>query len=513
MFNIKKYFNPEIIYWFGIFALLIYLFLGNVLCADDIYFNFLDRAEITMKREYYYGSWVMPVQNFLMYYLPYKLSINLQDWAQTFGAVIEALSITLLIKYFSKFFSLSEIQRKTNLILTSISFMFLFFLLKLLKFKDIIIYSGFFRFLLPSVLLVVWLYYFYKIIKNKKVNLIFFCAFSLLTMSSSEVAGGILVCSSVLYFLYLLISKREIHKKQWTIFAFALFGLLVLLLSKGFQYHFSAKLENNIFDFSVLSNNLLPFLKVYLYNMFLQNGLFLVAFGGLIWLNGKKHNFDEVFLSLALIISVFLFAFSLILLGRTHYETGFWVSHSDLYTVFYIVYTTVFIILSVPLIKFFETQKENNILKNLLIFLFLPLFILSCVHIKTSVSNIKDFTYLRDKMTLFYLENGDDIVLPYACHTHNVYMLINNTYINFNSFLKNYKRTSDKKEIKMIEEVYPRMFKSYYPLIYNYDLKGKNTSVTFVKGREAMNFFEYRGGRYSEIKNHKYHFSDLERRN
>ena len=116
MSKIKKLFCIETIFWLGLFALIIFVMQNHVLTADDTILNFLTCGEISLKRAYCYGSWVMPLQNLVLYYAPYKLSqlsfiphINLQDWAQVAGGLFESSVIFLLIKYFSKFFEITKI--------------------------------------------------------------------------------------------------------------------------------------------------------------------------------------------------------------------------------------------------------------------------------------------------------------------------------------------------------------------------------------------------------------------
>lgn len=507
MSKFKTVLNLKTIYWLGIFTLLIYLFLGNVLSVDDMYYNFLADAKITMQREYFYGTWVMPVQNFLLYYLPYKSGVNLQDWAQYFGAFIQAVCFFVLIKYFSKFFELSKVSQKLNLALTTISFMFLFCLLYTLKFRDILIYSGFFRFFLPACLIVIWSFYFYKIFKGQLYSvskLILFCLFSFLTASSSEITGTICVCSALCLTIYSYLNKKENRKNLLIIFSALAIGLLLLLLTKGFQEHFEGKLQSGIFSFSIIKANFLPFLKVCIKRLFPINWLLFFLFFGFIYAN-RKFGKEEIIFSSSLMISIILFSLSLVVLGKTHYSGSFWIMHNDIFTVFYGVYTVILIVLSLNLLKILS-NKYLIIIFALLI----PLFLLSVVHLRTSIENIKDFTYLRDKMMLYYMQKKEKIVLPYALYGNAFYSLYSHIY-NFNEFLEMYKiEDYSDKEKEFVRDYSEAMYYNYYPFLYNFKYDGECPKIEFADGKEAMKIFENSGGNYDEISKHKYHFYDLE---
>ena len=511
--KLSKLFSFETIYWFLLFALLLYLFCGNILSVDDIYYSFLADAKITLHREYFYGTWLMPLQNLLMYYLPYKLGINIQDWAQYFGAFLESSFIFILFWYYSKFFESAKVSKKMNLFLTSISFMLLFFLLNLLNFKDILIYSGFFRFVVPSVLLVVWCYYLYKIFKSQSfgtVGFIVFLLFSVLTASSSEVAGFMCIIFSFVLLVYSLMNKKECGKKLMVISAVLVLGLLILLLTKGFQAHFSGKIQNNILSFETVAVNFLPYLKACLKKLFPINGFLFVLLCILMFLNKRVENSkDEMIFSLSLFSAIVVFALSLVILGKTHYSGGYWIEHTDIYVFMYILYIVLIDVLLINILN----QKSKKILL-VCFFALLPLFFVSSVHLRVSINNIKDLTYLKDKMMMYYmsLPEQEKIILPYALYNNSFYTLIGHVYVDFNAFLNLYSRDFSLKDKEFLEMYKYSMYVNYYPFVYKFKFNGKNLPVEFIDGRSAMKIFNEMGGDYSEIKNHKYHFSDLEKK-
>ncbi len=495
------------IYWIGLFACLIYLFLGHVLCVDDIYYHFFADGRITMAREYYYGSWVMPVQNFFMYYLPYKLGVNIQDWAQYFGALFEAGVVFIFIKYFSKFFEFARISKKLNLLLTTISFMGFFFLLNLLKFKDILIYSGFFRFVLPSCLLVVWCYYLYKIFKSKlNGSILLFYAFSVLTASSSEMIGVMCVIILLTLLIYSFVNKLECRKNFIIIFILLFLGLSLLLVTKGFQEHFVDKLQNRMFSFDVLFSNIIPFLKACIKQLFSVNGLLLISFFVWMYLNKKESTAkDEMIFALSLAFAVILFSLSLVFLGKTHYSGGYWIIHDDIYTVFYSLYVVIMAVLSINILK------DSSIkFMNILFVILIPLFLISVIHLKVAIWNIKDISYLRDKMMLHYMAKNEKVVLPHALFANSFYTLISHVYVNLDAFLHFYLRDFSPSDIKFLDDYSEAMYINYYPFVYKYKYMGRKMPIEFVEGPEAMEYFAEQGGSWSEIKKHNYLFSDLE---
>lgn len=513
--NISKYsklFSFGTLYWAGLFVLLIYMFHDNVLSVDDIYYSFLADNTITLHRDFYYGTWLMHVQNVFMYYLPYKLGVNLQEWAQYFGAFIEASGMLILFIFYSKLFEFAQISKKMNLFLTSISFMLVFFLLNLLNFKDLLIYSGFFRFVIPSVLLVIWSYYLYKIFKFDdfgKVKLIVFLIFSVLVASSSEVAGVICIVSSFILIICSLLTKKECGEKFAVIFFAVFLGFAALLLTKGFQEHFTDKLQDQAFDLDTIAVNILPYLKACLKVLIPVNGFLFAVFLVFLFLNKKVQNSkDEMIFVSSLAASVIVFALSLVILGKTHYSGGYWIQHADIYVYFYFLYVEALALLSINLFNSIINKKFLLVC----FYILLPLFFVSLIHLRISIENIKDYTYLRDKMMLHYMSESETekIVLPYALYNNAFYNIISHVFVNFNAFLNLYSPEFTQHDKEFLEQYKDSMYINYYPIVFNFKPKNNNYPVEFVDGKSAMEMFTNNGGEYGEIQKHKYRFSDLE---
>lgn len=504
--NILKIFNNSI-FWLVIFVLNVFLLCNHVLCLDDTLFNFMYGEKITMNREYYYGSWVMPLQNFLMYYLPYKLGINLQDWAQYAGCFIQSVFFTTVTFFFWRFFKLLQLSLKINYILTVLMYMLLMYLMGLVLFKDILIYSGFFRFTLPAGLLIIWIYYIYKILTGKDVNIFLFGIFSVFVAYSSEIVGFIAAFTSLLLYIYSLIVKEH-NKKLLIVFLASILGCFILLCTNGFQSHFNAKLQNHIFDLNIFLSNFLPFTKVYVKKLFIQHGLFFLGFLLLIILNIKHTKaIKEIVLSTSLTISVCVFSFMLLILGKTHYIYEYWVEHKDIYSVFYFIFIVVLILLTGNLIKKYEQSKQfKNILFISIIIISLT-FSQAAVHLKSAIQNTKDFTYLRDKMIMYYISENKNIILPFACHTHSIYAIMYYHHVDFEEFLLKYIREDDPQD----RDIHSDNFINYYKFTYKTDISTKINSIKLTNGVAATVYFIASGGNYSEIKDKKYSFSDIEK--
>lgn len=520
MSNIKKLFCIETLFWLGLFALIIFVMQNHVLMADDIVLNFLTNGGITLKRAYYYGSWVMPLQNLVLYYAPYKLSqlsfiphINLQDWAQVVGGLFESSVIFLLIKYFSKFFDITKIGTVQKLLWTILTFILFNNFMYRLEYLDIIVYSGFFRFILPSVMMCIFIFYLYKYLKNKEGNVIFLCILALLTASSSEIVGAILfvTCFGVL----ITARKNENSKQLMLIMLAAALGLAVLVLSVGFHSHFSAKLGHDIKNLSILLKDLLPFCQVYIKQMFLDNELFFIAFMFLLLLNIKNRDKDsynsEIILSVSMLIGFLLFAFMLVILGPTLNGDDYWVVHIDIYSVLYLVFIIAYILLLQNIIKDNFNTKAFNAALIILILICMPAFNSELTQLRTLMSNIKDITYVRDKMVLFYLRNNEkDIILPDAAFRDNIYELQKNMRIHFYDFLYFYKFDYIQEYRDVVYDEYYAMFDNYFKHIYKLKTIPKDVKIEHINGADAMLYYENLGGTYHEVQEHKYRFSDLE---
>lgn len=518
MCRLKK-FNFEILFWVGIFVMLIFMLHGNILSADDEYCNFLKDGRIYMLRYYVYGTWVMPLQNLVLYYLPYKLSqysfiphINLQDWAQTVGVAFEASVLTVLMVYFSKFFKLFGLAKNIRLLCTTLFFMLFFAYMYRIQFIELILYTAFFRFVIPSVLMVIFIYYLYKLLINEKVNIYALCALAILAASSSEVIGIITITTCAFLSVYAFCTKQEYSKKIVILISFLLVGLLLLVHTPGFQDHFHLKYnepQKNILF--ALAGYLVPFTKAYIKQLFIYNKELFIILSLLFFFptNNEKYKAEKP-LAVCLIASCLLFCYALIGLGNTLNDSNFWINHPDIYSIIYILFLTVFIILSRNLADFYNKTDKLKIISVFLVLLFLPSFCLQTKHLCSLISNIKDATYLRDKMVLYYLQTQEDVLLPYAVYRDNIYELQKNMGANFFDFYDAciFDYWSDFKDLSNFE--FNIMLHNYYRYVYNFTNIPNNFYLMYTDGNSARTYFLNHGGSYSELISHKYHFSDLD---
>ena len=82
--------KPVYITLFVIFAFVFFLLRNNVYIIDDLIYHFFDRP-FALIREYYYGTWLMPVQNITMY--PAYTVIPWPYQKLRFALIFEALPV------------------------------------------------------------------------------------------------------------------------------------------------------------------------------------------------------------------------------------------------------------------------------------------------------------------------------------------------------------------------------------------------------------------------------------
>lgn len=520
MCKLKKLLNYEILFWIGLFTLLLFMLQNNILSADDEFCNFLTGGRISLIRYYVYGSWVMPLNNFVLYYFPQKFQmlpfmsyINLQDWAQTAGVAFEASVLTLLMVYFSKFFKLFNVQKGARLLATTFFFILFIYYMYKVQYIDLILYTGFFRFIIPSVLMVIFTYYLYKLLINKKANLLGLCALAILAASSSEVIGTISITTCVLLTIYAFYTKQEYRKNLIIITTFLIFGFLLLIFSPGFSEHVHLKLQETKTSYlSLIIGYLVPFTKVYINQLFIENIVFFIIFILLLCVpSSDGENNDKKALPICLIISCLLFCYSLIGLGNTLNDSDFWVIHPDIYTIIYIIFLTVIIMLSHNLISLYNEKGRLGIAALCLILVFLPSFYYQTKDLKSLLLNIKDATYMRDKMIFHYINSQEDVVLPFAVYRDNVYALQANMGIKFKDFYDTIRFDYwDRDDLKQVAEFeFDMLINNYFVYVYNGTIYPNHFNIEYTDGASAQEYFEERGGDISEIPQHKYRFSDL----
>ena len=480
---INEFHKYGIIVFLFIFIFCCFLFHNNVYCADDLLYHFLERP-IALIQDYYYGTWIMPFQNFTMYFLPHKLGINFQIWAMSFGTILKSLTISLMIYFFYKTFIQHQIKPLVSSLISLVSFMLLFCLYSKINFADFVLFSGFFRFVIPSCLLIIAFYFLNKLFWNENINLIllffvsFFCAYS------SEISAGILIPLTLFLMVYQYFYEDRKNLKPFSISLIALFiGTYCLVSSTGFHYHVSDKLGGYVVSYSAIIKLLPEFIKVFSKSLISDYAL-IWLFALFMILYNLKHNDGKYnIFSVSVLVSLIIFAFSLIVLGKTSYDGGFWVEHKDIYSVFIPVFLYSVSVLCIPLIK----KTDKSLLFNSV---FIVIFIVSsvfffkfCLSLSNELSIIKQNVYLWDKIRLFYSYKSIQPVYPVPEQYSYLFVQSDAVY---------------------------NMEKYYYPLNYKTNIDNNTNNTLFINYKEGLDTFEKNGGCYKEVLKGKYDFRNLE---
>ena len=483
----------------------------SVYCADDLAFNFLE-APLNISRKLCYGAWVMKFQYVLMYILPQKFDIDFQTWGLTFGVIFKSFVLLFFPLFAFCFYLSKKLSGFLSLSLSLISFFLLFSLYSKTQYVDFIIYTGFFRFIIPALLLFIALYFMYELYFGKKVNSAFMFLLAYLCAFSSEVTAGILLPFACLLLFFRIIRReledyKNISLLPLSSFLFGLFGGTFKLLStEGFREHFIPKLGEMHISFPLILQNLPDFLGVMAVSMFKDYYYIWLLIIVLIIYNIRHQQKKNNIFALSILFGVFVFAFSLIIMGKTNYEGDFWLVHNDIHAVFIPCFIFALMVLSSELIV--KTQNKP-LFKPVLCFVFLLSFLLFSffgyrLHQRLSV--IKDYTYLRDKMVLFYSYKGQRPILPISAFIYNIYFpeLPPFGSEHCDEATASELLNSDKFSVGVL-----MMKLYYYPMSYGLNVFGEYDEPQFLNHNLALELFKFNGGSYDEILNKSYKFSDL----
>lgn len=497
MIKYKKYLRillsrADIFLFAFIFSASLLMLNNSVLSIDDTFETFFS-GEISPLKNFHYGTWVIKLQTLLLYQLPQKLNINIQDWSLMFSGLIKSTVITFLMYCSSKFMKLYKISRITVFFTVFLLFyMYISYQIEL-GLSDFIINEGFFRFVIPSLLTYTALYYLYKFlaagVKISKFG--FLCIF--LCASSSEISAVICLTVCFCSILYFIINKysREKIKCLMLIFSIMAAGAFMLLSSKGFGEHFSSKFNSGAFNVLDCINNLPEFLSFFYDKLICDFGIFYVLIILFLCLQYKKISDIKFVFPLFILFSCLLFCFSLIILGKTSYRNNFWIDHPDIYTIIAPV-----IVLAV-LISFCNTIEASNkyIKKQICLVLIITAFVFSFSLagkirlIRWTMKCVKQYVYLLDKMTLFYSYKNEIPIFPIPSPQFSVFQNAEEMYYEHTA--KNY----------------------YYQTVYKLPEKINISERIVMPYKKAAEKFELDGGSASEIKNRNIKFAKLENRN
>lgn len=500
-----------ILFFAAIFLFSFYIFNGSVLCADDIYFEFLLEGVKPVKN-FTFGTWLMHFINIFLYYIPFKLSINIQDWNAFFGSILKSGIITLMFVYLYKFINFKNTKPYIPLITVSILY-FLFFIWQYkTSFTDFIITQGFYRFIAVSCLYEIFLYYCFKLYTGSRVNIKMLAALAFLTASSSEHIAAISAVSCTAMFIAAYFQNRDKIKIYFLILAAVISGAVLISLTYGFSANIERKLGGYSIDaasiISTIPKYTIIYIKRLIYNYLPFYILEALCFFAVLKAGISSVKKEAVFCCIIL-SGILIFAYSLIILGKTSYSGTFWIIHSDLYTIVQIIYMTE---AAVSINAVLRVMPDKFIPQTVLI-LFLTAFFTAAqafhpiATLKTTLGNIRTLSYIRDKMRLFYSYKDIPNVMP--------------QYAKFSMF---WAYISDKKaepyEDKWItfletqdneERVFNLLQRDYFSIVYSTDVKMEKLDAAVNK--DAIDYFRNQGGSLDEIKTGKYKFADLADKN
>ena len=442
----------------------------------------------------------MGLENVLMFFIPDILGINIQDWALSFGVFFKSLIMTLIVYINIKFLKLENSDNKIIIPLGCMSYLLIFIMLKQFLFIDFIIYEGFFRFIIPVLLLEIFFYNLYKMVVKSENNIKTVCVTGFLTAASSPVA---MVISLSVFFMSCLLKLKE-HKKYFILTGiFLLLGIYTLISNDGFHSHFENKIKDNIITIDYIIELFPEFIKYYFEKIIFNFGFYYLLIIMLILINLKKKiDICKVIFPLFIIIGINIFLFSLIILGKTSFDQTFWITHRDIYSIIIPLYILSLIMLTGNSIINCSEINRKRILAVFVIIciILLPLFYKSGMYLHNSLLSIKNHSYMRDKIRLFYIYKNENANMPEFSKFNSFFNLIKETETEIgqneinNSFLDNH-----------YEKLEKNYFINVYKL-YKYDLKNANVMES---DKKALEIFLHKGGNIDEVYKGKYKFSKL----
>ena len=473
-------------------------FRGNILFVDDIYLHFFDRG-IHIIKNFCYGTWLMHLQNILMYCIPHFIDINIQEWALSFGVLFKSFIISLIILYYIKIIKLKIKDDKIIIPLALILYFLIFICAKYITIVDFIIYEGFFRFIIPALLMLMYFYYYLKYDKNDRNNLLKLTMFGVITASSSEIAAVITTCTTFLLFIF---DKKKDNKKSILIVLSSLIiGTLFLFLTKGFSEHLLQKVDITTITITNIINSVPDFFKVYNTKLIINFKFYYIGIIILIILNLLRKKKLEIYLPIFLIVSINVFFISLIILGKTSYFGEYWIEHGDLYITTSYIYALSFMLLSSYISDL--NNKYNIIISVILILISLymihPLYY-SIKYLQNTISNERDYSYMRDKIRMYYAYKAQTSIIPPYSHLDSFWTL-----------MKDYRiKIGETNNYSIMYSSYDSLENYYYTNVYGHSKTFNKNSYVFANSdKEAIEKFEENGGTLAEIYTGKYKFSNL----
>ncbi len=412
---ILKLLKSNFLFLCFIFFFSLYMFQNSLLYADDICLHFISDG-IKIYKNFYYGSWVMEMQNLIFYYIPYTLGINLQDWALNTAGIFKSFVMTGIVYCYLKLAELHINSKIINYCMVFIIYFAVLYYIQKALMADIIILEGFIRFILPCALTLCFLYKLYKTVlyKIQPDILLYICAF--ICSSASEISAFICIITVLNLIIgdVLLKINRQLIKQKIYILAVLILGMIFLACSSGFLLHFTDKYNSGTGEVINIFHNIKPFNQLFYKKLILDFRFLYIILFVLIGLTYKKTSKMQILFPLYIVLSCLLFCYSLITIGYCEYDNNFWLNHSDIYS---IIVPLMYFACFISFCNYLSQVRDNkiNIINYIIVIaaiLIVPQMINTSQLIHYRLLNTRNFVYLRDKITLFYAYENKTVIIP-----------------------------------------------------------------------------------------------------
>lgn len=494
-----------------IFFTSFYMMKDSILFFDDIFSHFIPGG-IRFYKNFYYGTWVMELQNIIFYYIPYKLGINLQDWALHTAGIIKSIIITGLMHCYIK---VIKLHYKGKIIRYCLVFIMYYLFLKYIsniQFGEFVIMEAFLRFILPSLLICLFIYKFYEFIvfKTPVSFVLYFLAF--ICAASSEIIAVISVTLTAFTLLHSIIEKREKQnlKHQAFILLTLILGACLMMCSKGFQAHFLDKQAGIVISLSSLLNSFPEYISLFCKKLIYEFKIYYLILFIFMFLQFKKVPKLRLFFPIYIIFGCFAFCLSLIIMGKTSYINDYWLKHADIYTPIAILMQFVILLSICNYLAFVKNKiKEKIILTVILAVLMISVkpLIITVKTIASTLTNTRNYVYLRDKIRLFYAYRNEIPVMPIiTCVTFTYTPATNINVVDTDTYIPHFgaDKTSD-----LNMTYYEKMQYYYYPVVFNKPKEMFKNENIIEDSLIAIQKFKSSGGSTDEIKQNKIIFAKL----
>ncbi len=547
--NAEKYYNILFIisiFVISVFILIfcVYLSKYTTFYADDLWLGLYEPDEKILDSLYKRSSFQISgggylclfLTKFLNFGLPNLLGLHPGDFISYGSGVFKGLICISIFLLFAKAACFYFKSRK--IFFTSYIFIAIYFFSWLyhLHCPFLSLNNNFCRYIVPLMFFILYWQYMYKNITQQNINtkfenlyLFFVIFYALVIETGIEILMYASVLLPVLLIVYNLIADfiNKLSKKQIKLFDLnkrffipVIFSYIIM-----FFYNFSDGYKNIVTDRDL--NNFL--INIQYYKEFIQEYfdiyiikilplllIFLIVTIIAFYFAIKKNELIKVVFPVFMQISIMSIYFSLILLGKSFYDTGdFWLNSNLIQFIYYMTSLYVlFINLGYVLNEIKEKIKEKN--QNLFINIFcliiiLPLIILFMIFNENITENIKykelnidakiakERLYIAEKILRFYYLKNEVPYLPVQLNKTDQEPGVCSAYIWSNRF-EEYEDSPCKSSSGLI------LSEMYYPRIYK---DNKPIDMGYCFSNNALEKFYNDGGVFGEKELKRLKFSNL----